>query len=192
MCWQQFFGLFFAFYCNLFKVKKRNLLVICNFTYKEKKGKLGKLYKKLMGFCIKNKYIDYIHVPSRNYAEKTCKDFNLSMEKFIVVPFGIDDTYEKYKNTKVEYDNYSLSIGRSNRDYDFLIKVWKKLPKEQKLVIACDEYKVTEKLPENIILRNDIRFDIPYIAKCKLVIIPIQDGNIASRRYSIIKSNVIL
>ncbi len=145
-----------------------------------------------MTFCVRNKYIDYIYVLSTEYANKCAKEFDLPIEKFRVTPFGLDDTYEKYKDIKVEYNDYTLAIGRSNRDYDFLIKVWKKLPKDQKLVIACDEYKATEKLPENIILRNDITFDIPYIANCKLMIIPIQDGNIASRRYSASKSNVIL
>lgn len=180
ICWQQFFGLFYAFYCNLFKIKKKNLLVIVNFTYKEKNGKLKNLYKKVMKFCIKNQYVDYIHVLSLEYAKKCAEEFNVPIEKFIVAPFGLNDTYEKYKDTKVEYGNYSLAIGRSNRDYDFLIKVWKKVPNSEKLLIACDEYNNKEKLPENIILRKDITFDLPYIANCKLVILPIKDGTICS------------
>lgn len=180
--WQQFFAIFYCFFCNLFKVKKENIVIVCNFTYKEKKGFIGKIYKKIITYCIKNKYLDYIHVPSKKYAEKCSVNFNIPIEKFIITTFGLPDTYEQWKNSKVEYDNYSLAIGRSNRDYDFLINVWKKLPKEYKLLIICDQYKTNQELPENIILRNDITGDkqYPYIINCKLMIIPIKDGNICS------------
>lgn len=180
--WQQFFALFYCFYCNLFKVKKENIVVVCNFTYKEKKRFIGKIYRTIMQFCIKNDYLDYIHVPSKKYAEKCSNDFDIPIEKFIVINFGLPDTYEKWKNTTVEYDNYSLAIGRSNRDYDFLIEVWKKIPKENKLIIICDQYKSRQQLPKNIILRNDITGDkqYPYIMNCKMMIIPIKDKNICS------------
>lgn len=187
VCWQQFFGLFFAFYCNLFKVKKQNTLVICNFTYKEKKGILKNIYRNVIKYCM-NDYIDYIHVISYKYAEKMSKDFNVSLEKFIIIPFGLDDYYENFKDSEVEYSNYTLSVDRSNRDYNFLIKVWKNMPKEEKLLIICDEYKVKESLPENIIVRNDILKDMPYIVNCKLVIIPIEDGRICSGDTVLLKS----
>ena len=180
ICWQQFFGLFYGFYCNLFKIKKQNVVIVCNFTYKAKKGFFKNIYQKFMTYCIQNKYVDYIHVLSTEYAKKCALEFNLPIEKFIVIPFGLDDTYEKYKNAKVEYENYSLAIGRSNRDYDFLIRAWKKMPISEKLLIACDEYTISESLPKNIILRKDITSDFPYIANCKLVILPIKDGNICS------------
>ena len=187
ICWQQFFGIFFAFYCKLFKVKKENTLVICNFVYKEKNGLLKNIYKNVMKYSINN-YIDYINVNSYNYAEKVSKYFNIPMEKFIIIPFGLDDYYDKYKNSEVEYNNYSLSIGRSNRDYDFLIKVWKKMPKDEKLLIICDEYKEKEKLSENIIIRNDIFTDMPYIINSKIVIIPIEDGKVSSGDTVLLKS----
>lgn len=182
ICWQQFFGLFYSFYCNLFKVKKQNTVIVLNFTYKDKKGLIGKIYKKVMSLCLKNSYIDYIHVLSKQYAERISKEFNLSMKKFIIIPFGLDDDYEKYKNINCEYKNFSLSLGRSNRDYDFLIECWKKLPKENKLVIICDEYKKPKDLYHNIIIRNDIVGDtaLKYVSNCKTMILPIKDGTIPS------------
>lgn len=180
--WQQFFTLFFAFYCNLFHVKKENIVIVCNFTYKEKKGIVGKLYRKIMLFCVKNDYIDYIHVPSKKYAEECSNKFDITINKFIVTNFGLPDTYEKWKDSNVEYNNYSLAIGRSNRDYDFLINAWKKVSNNQKLLIICDQYKPSKKLPNNIIIRNDITGDkqFPYIINCKLMIIPLKDSNICS------------
>lgn len=34
--WQQFFALFYVLYCNILKVKKDNIVVAYNFTYKSK------------------------------------------------------------------------------------------------------------------------------------------------------------
>lgn len=180
--WQQFFALFYIFYCNLFRVKKTNIVVVGNFTYKEKRGVCGKLYKRVMTNCLQSKYLDYIHVPSQKYAEQCAREFKIAIEKFVIVPFGLEDAYEKWKDSKVEYEEYSLAIGRSNRDYDFLIDTWKRLPKKYKLLIICDEYKTKNELPENIILRTDIvgNDQFPYIMNCELMIIPIKDGNICS------------
>ena len=180
--WQQFFALFFVFYCNLFHVKKENIVVVCNFTYKEKGFLVKKIYRRFIKFCIDNEYLDYIHVLSKKYAQKCSKEFNVPLNKFITTTFGLPDTYEKWKDSKVEYNNYSLAIGRSNRDYDFLINVWKKISNDQKLLIICDQYKTNKKLPDNIIIRNDITGDkqFPYIINCKLMIIPLKNSNICS------------
>ena len=123
-----------------------------------------------------------IHIPSEEYAKKVIKEFNIPKEKFIITPFGLDDTYNKYKDLKAEYKDYYLAIGRSNRDYDFLIEVWNNLPKEYKLLIICDSYKEKNKLPDNVILRRDIvgETQFPYIVNCKAMIIPIKDENLCS------------
>ena len=180
--WQQFYALFFAFYCRIFHLKKKNILVVCNFTYKGKKGIIGNIYIKFMRYILTSEYIDYIHVPSNNYAQQCSDILGIARDKIIVTYFGIPDTYDKWKDSKCEYDNFSLAIGRSNRDYDFLIDTWKQMPKENKLLIVSDEYKTNEKLPKNIILRNDINGDkqFPYIINCNLMIIPIADGDICS------------
>lgn len=180
--WQQFFALFYVFYCRLFHIKKRNIVIAVNFTYKSKAGFAGKIYKRFMGYCVRNKYLDYIHVLSYNYAKICAKEFGISKNKFIVTPFGIPDTYEKWKKTKVEYNNYSFSIGRSNRDFDFLVNAWGRMPENELLVIASDTFCPKKKLPVNVIHRRDIIGDaqFPYIANCKAMIIPIDDGTICS------------
>lgn len=180
--WQQFFALFFVFYCNIFHVKKQNIVIACNFTYKKKNNIVGKIYKKLMSYIIKSKYLDYIHVPSKDYAIKCSKEFDVPLKKFIVTYFGLPDLYNKWKEAKCEYDNYFLSIGRSNRDYEFLIDIWKDMPSKDKLLIICDELKTDIKLPKNIIIRRDITGEnqYKYIINCNAMIIPIKDGSICS------------
>lgn len=180
--WQQFFALFFVFYCRVFHVKKTNIVIAVNFTYKEKQGWAGKVYHRLMKYCVCNKYLDYIHVPSQNYAKICANTFNISEDKFIVTAFGLPDTYGQWKSSHVEYKNYSFSIGRSNRDFDFLIEAWRYMPKSELLVIASDTFKPKMELPANVIHRADIGGDaqFPYIVNCKMMIIPIKDGSICS------------
>lgn len=180
--WQQFFALTYVAVCRLLHFSVENKVIALNFTYKEKKGLVGKIYKKFMQFCVQSKCLAYIHVPSNNYVKVCSHQLNVEEEKFIVTPFGLPDTYGKWKNTNVEYENYSFSIGRSNRDFRFLVDAWRKMPKEEVLVIASDSFQPSNELPSNVIHRKDISGDLqfPYIANCKLMIIPIDDGNICS------------
>ena len=82
----------------------------------------------------------------------------------------------------MEYKDYTLAIGRSNRDYDFLIRCWKEMPNSNKLIIICDQYKPKVKLPHNIILKTDVNgnHQYPYIINASLIIIPIENGKICS------------
>ncbi len=181
--WQQFYALIFCFWCQLFHVKKKNRVIAVNYTYKKKAGFVGNIYEWFMKKCVCNDYIDYLHVPSNNYAESFSKDFGIPKEKFIVAPFGIDDKAEKYGKTAVPKEapsaGYALAIGRSNRDYDYLIKVFEKIDFD--LVIISDEYKRTN-LPKNVKLINDVSGErqYPWIANCEIMIIPIADTNICS------------
>lgn len=49
--WQQFYANIFAFYCRLFHIKKKNILVSCNFTYKRKEGVIGGAYYRFMEYA---------------------------------------------------------------------------------------------------------------------------------------------
>lgn len=181
ICWQQFYALFFCQLCRLFHTKDVNVVVACNYTYKPKKIFTRSYYE----FFRKNsecKYMHFIHVPSQNYAKKCTDELRVAEEKFVVVPFGLPDTFEIWKNTEVEYKNYSFAIGRSNRDFDFLIEAWRFVSKDKLLIIASDSYKPSSVFPENVVHRTDIVGDMqfPYIVNCDAMIIPIQNGEICS------------
>ena len=181
--WQQFYAINFAFYCRMFHVRKTNKVVALNFTYKRKGGFLGKIYDRYMRFAICSDYIDYFHVPSGNYAESCSKDLNIPIEKFIITTFGVPDIYDQWKNSKVQEKDYTLSIGRSNRDFDFLVRSWKRpCLHDHKLVIISDIYHPKETLPGNVRLINNVVGDasFPWIANSNMMIIPIDDGSICS------------
>ena len=126
--WQQFYALIFCFWSNILHLKKLNKVIALNFTYKKKPGIIGLVYRWFMEKCICNDYIDYLCVLSTNYAKLIADEFNIPTNKIIVFPFGVDDAMTKYGNKEIQgykIKDYALAIGRSNRDYDFLIDVWK-------------------------------------------------------------------
>ena len=181
--WQQFYAINLAFFSRLFHVKKRCRLVAVNFTYKRKKGIVGKIYHKFMHYAVTNKYIDYLHVLSYGYAERCHQELGITKDKFIITHFGVPDTYEEWKTSDVDMKDYILSIGRSNRDFDFLVKVWKQENmKNIPLVIISDMWHPKEELPNNVKWLSNVTGDAsrPWINCCKIMIIPIDDGNICS------------
>lgn len=182
--WQQFYALIFCFYCNLFHTRKQNIVVALNFTYREKKGMIGKIYSLFINKCINGGYLDYIHVPSNDYADVISKQMGFPREKIIVTSFGIDDIYIRWKDSRAPKgyikNSYAMSIGRSNRDFDLLINIWKDI--EFPLIIISDTYNPPKTLPKNVNVIGNIAGDdqYPYIANAKFVIIPIKDGRICS------------
>ncbi len=182
--WQQFYALIFCFYCNVFHVKKQNTVVALNYTYKEKKGIIGKLYLSFMRKCVDKRYLDYIHVLSREYADVVSANLNFPRERIIVTPFGVDDIYEQWKETPApegyKKNSYAMSIGRSNRDFDLLINAWKDI--DYPLIIISDTFSSPKTLPNNVKLISNVAGDAqyPYIVNAKLTIIPIDEGKICS------------
>ena len=182
VCWQQFYALIFSFYCNLFHAKKKNKVIAFNFTYKEKK-KFTRIYRWFMDKCLSGSYVDYIHVPSGEYAEIVSQTFHFPKEKIIVATFGIDDLYEKYHalDTPNGYtkNSYMLALGRSNRDFDFLIRAWQDI--QYPLVIVSDTYSGSTD-QANICIKRTISGEMqyPWIVNSKTLIIPIDDGRICS------------
>lgn len=179
--WQQFYALIFCFFCSVFQVKKTFTVCAVNYTYKPKKGIVGIVYYNFMKYITNSKYLDYIYVPSYKYVDICHKELGIDKEKIVVLPFGIPDIYEKYKNSKTNVnEKYVLAIGRSNRDYEWLIEEWKSI--DFPLWIISDTYRHKDELPGNIKIIDNIAGDkqFPYIANCSFLILPIKDGDICS------------
>lgn len=177
--WQQFYALIFCFFCEIFHVKKTTLVHAVNYTYKKKKGVIGQLYYYFMKKIANSQYLDYLYVPSHEYAELCAHELNMDKNKIVVLPFGVPDLYQKYKD-KGKSGDYALAIGRSNRDYDWLIEEWQEI--KYQLNIISDTYRPNCELPDNIKIIKDVSGEdqFPYIAGCRFMVLPIKDGNICS------------
>ena len=111
--------------------------------------------------------------------EELSEEFKISIDLFRTIPFGVEDRYAKYKNNKIN-EEFVLSIGRSNRDYDWLVKQWKEI--DYPLYIISDTYKPTIEMPKNVTIMNNISGEkqYPYMVSCKALIIPINVENVSS------------
>lgn len=182
--WQQFYALIFCFYCSLFHVEKRNIVVVLNYTYKEKHGIFAKPYRWFMKKCMDTRYLDILHVLSESYADIVSQEFAFPRERIIVTTFGINDMHGILSGLEApegyQKDGYALAIGRSNRDYDFLIRAWKNI--DYPLVIISDTYKGSVAGNNRILHLDNVAGEDshPWIANCSLMIVPIADGSICS------------
>ena len=176
--WQQFYGLIYAFYCRFFHIKKKQSLLIMTFIYKRKKGIIGKIYHQFIKYIITSKYIDILICTTNKERFIYSELFNVNINKFVFVPWGIPDYKSKVYADESSKEKFIFSTGRSNRDWNFLIKNLKNT--EYKLKIACDELQY--KILNNIEIYNDIHGLklFQYFQNCYCVIISIEDPNIAS------------
>lgn len=179
--WQAFYGVVFAFYCRLFSVKKKHFLLIKNFTYKPKKKKfVVYFYYKWMQYIVKSKYIDVFVCTSQTHCDYCASIFNEFTDRFVYLPFGVEDFTKKLSHDELyQQEDFILSLGRSNRDWDWLIDSLTDTP--YKVKIICDRLHKTE-LPSNIEVLNNVWSvdSFRYLAKCKIAILPIKDGRIGS------------
>lgn len=168
--WQQFYGLFFAFFCKLFHVKKVNKLVIMVFIYIPKKGFLGKIYKFFFSYILSSQYIDKIILNSTSEAKKYSKELNCEESLFTFVPLGenIKKTHED-----VSFDSgFLLASGFSNRDFDFLISTIKDTPYTTRI------YGRENRICGNVILSDEIIGDkrCALYRKSKIVLVPLKEN----------------
>lgn len=118
--WQQFYGILFAFYCRLFRVKKRTNLVILTFMYSPKKGIIGSIYKWFMHYAVCNDYVNHIVCFSEKEIDWYINEFNFSPDKISFLPVAVRKMPD-YDNT-ISPEKYVFTAGYSGRDLNFVIK----------------------------------------------------------------------
>lgn len=184
--WQQFYTNNLAFYCEMLGLKQQARIVSVNYTYRDKNGIVGKFYKWYMRKLTNSDHLLCLHLPSNMAAEALHHSLGTSLSKMIVANFGVDDIYYNVKNresTIVKGNKYVLSLGRSNRDFDFLVEVWKEPElQNETLVILSDTWHPVLPLLVNIIHRTDIVGDEAQfcLAHCKLNVVPIDVPTVCS------------
>lgn len=172
--WQQFYGLFYAFWCDLFQLKKKKKLIIMTFIYKEKKGNIGKIYARIIRSIVRSGYIDAFICYSEMECEKYANVFNVDKKLFYPCKLNIDDSYDEFKEL-IQQGDYYLAAGRSNRDYNFLCGAFEQFS-NRKLIIICDRFK-PDKSYDNITILNDTYGDdyFKYLAGSRAVLVPLNN-----------------
>lgn len=173
--WQQFYALNLVFWLRLIHAPKTAKIVVMTFIYKPKAGFLGWIYRLYMKFICDSIYIDKFIVFSREEVSFYSKELGIKSDKLQFLPYGEDFFHNE---SDCQKGDYVFCAGRSNRDYDFLIKCFE--GNEKKLVIACDT--LVRKTSGNIlILNNCFSSEMgSYMAKCFCVVLPLKNLKISS------------
>jgi glycosyltransferase involved in cell wall biosynthesis len=187
IAWQQFYGLNFAFWSRLLGLKKKQTLVIMTFIYKPKKGLIGQLYYHYMSYIIHSDLIDLFICFSKNECELYSEIFNSERKLFQYVPLGIERISENII-ANIDTYPYIFSTGRSNRDYNFLIDALKN--EDYTLHIACDTINYKSETPSNVIINRNCYGEemLNEMAKCKCVVVILQDTTISSGQLVILQA----
>lgn len=176
IAWQQFHGLFFAFFSHIFGIQKRTNLIIMTLIYKRKPGMAGVLYEKFMKYALTDKYVDHIICYSENEIKIYSKLFDLPLSKFTYLKVaadpirGIDHDYHEPK--------FIFSAGYSHRDFNFLIDAIKGT--HYKLVIADD--RVNDPHLPNVRIERKCYGDdmLKILGKAYVFINPLKDKKISA------------
>lgn len=188
IAWQQLFGLILAGYLKVLHISNVvGKIYIMELIYKRKKGFKGKIYESFVRYAITSEYIEKIFVFSVNERKQYASLFALPEDKFEVLQLGITDVFNTIKH-KITDDGYFLAPGRSNRDWDFLVKIW---DSKRRLKIVCDNYKGDDKA--NIeVLGNCYKDDyMEQLLHCHAIIVPLTDENISSGQLVILQGKML-
>ncbi len=179
IAWQQFYGLVFAFYCQLFHVKKRNGLVVMAFIYNKRQGLVGRLYHAFISGVVRSGYVDKFVVYSSCEAAYYADLFHVPQSTFQYLPLGIKkEVLVPQKDVKVK-SPFLLAVGRSNRDYGFLFRCVEKLP--YNIVVLADCIGKETVIPHNVKLFRDM-YGMEYLQMLQEsmgVLIPLKDTKVS-------------
>ena len=185
LAWQQFYGLILAFYFRLLHIKNAPEIVVLTFIYKSKKSFVGKVYDKFMRYIVTSGYIKYFVVFSESEKKRYADYFDIPESQFVFETLGYEDKTKEVP--KAAPEDFYLAAGRSNRDYKFLVEAWN--GRTEKLEIICDTL-TSKSASSNVKILADCHDNdfFKELAKCKAVIVPLEDTHISSGQLVIIQA----
>lgn len=176
---QQFYGLLLAFYCRLFHVRKSFKMVVIAYIYKPKNGWIGWIYQKFMQYIATSDYIDKYVVRSSRELETYPQLLGIDPSRLVFIPLGLGGNFDAPIDEAMQQRKYVLSVGRSNRNYPFLIDALEDV-KDYNVEIICDTLNLEPRNPR-IRVHKDIHAELPlWMKNCYCVVIPLLDKETSS------------
>ena len=175
---QQFYGILLAFYCRLFGVRKSFRLFVNTFIYLPKHGLVGRLYFAFMRYAVQSPYIDGFIVRSSHEAQRYPTLFATDASRFVFQPLGLAFDDHAPQVASMRERQYILSVGRSNRDYTFLIDALQGSGYHADII--CDTCTL-QPSDTRIVVHRDIHEALPlWLQNCYCVVIPLRDTEVSS------------
>lgn len=185
--YQQFYGLIYAFYCDILHLKKRNHLIVTTFIYHPKQGLKGRLYRWFVRRAVCSPILDKIVCFSSSEPAYYAKLLDAPADKFVYVPLAVEDLGRYSEIIPPPQQRFILAVGKSNRDYDFLVDALKDAPYQVRILSDTYQRKDTGK---NIRVYSDV-FGQDYfnmLADCYCVVVPLQDVHISAGQLVFLQS----
>lgn len=184
--WQVFYAVGFGFYDRLLGGKADNLVAGKNLIYRPKGGWVGRLYLKWLKYAAGRGRRELYLVSSQAYRTYLEEQVGVESCRLKAMPFGKEDftrTEEAKAPRKENRDwpagSYLLALGRSNRDYDWLVEALDGTGRN--LHIISDEYRPA-RLPGNVRVSGNLSGlqVLPYLRDAGAMVLPLADGRIDS------------
>ena len=182
ICWNQIHGLLMASMLKVFKLKKKNDLILMCIIYKKKGGFSGKVWYHFFKYALDNPYVDKIICFSNEECDYYSKLFNIDRNKLYGTTFGIDDLAAGYfSDTSLTNENNELLLaaGRSNRDHKWLVDALNGTTYHANIIDRTYKGQSTDNctILHNVTYGKEL-FD--YFYNCKIVVVPLDDKNISA------------
>ncbi|MDZ7261179.1 MAG: glycosyltransferase family 4 protein [candidate division KSB1 bacterium] len=177
VAWQGVAGLWYACFKRLFFAKGAKNILTAGFYYTTKnRSKLNAWIRyHFMKFALRA--VDYAFCYSKNETKKYNELFQGDYQKFLFTYFGVNTNRSNIQLAQsIPPENYILSVGTSNRDYETFFKAVDGL--DARVVVIAKRYNVAGlKIPNNVELKFDIYGDEYWqiFWKSKLIVIPLED-----------------
>lgn len=186
---QQFYGIFLAFFLRLFNSKTNCKILILSFIYRQRGGILGIIYHRFIQYCVQSRYIDALIVHSEGEVELYKKQLMIPDGRVKFCKLGVTDDTKDYE-IKKEFSNndekYFLSVGNSNRDFQFLIDCLENTDISVKMI----SYELPNAVRNKIQTYSAVSADeyYKYLAKSYATIISLKDEDMSSGQLVILQS----
>lgn len=176
--YQQFYGLVYAFYCDLLGLKKCGHLLVATFIYRPKAGLKGRLYAWFMRRAVQSGAVDRILCYSQSEIPYYEALFNVPAGKFVYLPLGLGDRIRSAPRAFPPEERYILSAGKSNRDYAFLLRALGGTPYSVRVLTDTCPQPRDENIRVYTNVYDEAYFDM--LARCYCVVICLEDKHISA------------
>lgn len=176
ICWQQVYGIVLGFMIRFTKIPIKSDIYIMTFIVVPKKQR-GFFYN-LIRYSIGCNNVKKIICYNSSELELYRGLFIESAGKFLAAKYSEDiPDIDRYK---VKNSGYFLSVGRSNRDYKFLIEYFTRHPEKTVHLVSDNLKKVCER--PNIHVHNNTYNEeyFQLIAECQAIILAFDDVTVSS------------
>jgi glycosyltransferase involved in cell wall biosynthesis len=124
--------------------------------------------------------IEHFFVYSQVEKEIYSKAFNLPIERFDFVRWGVGTPYVEAPGQPIEAGDYVAAIGGNARDYRTLIRAAEKLPATRFVLVVRPENLAGVELPPNVSVYTDIPFGkaMNILLHSRFMVLPLASGDV--------------